>query len=432
MAAAPRQVPLGLRIGITVLLLGLFYFGARVPLPFVHSERLVGPTIARTILRVTGLGINSLLAGFLLVELGSLLLSAGRRLRAGGPAGRQKLNRIALSLSLAVSAAQGLGIALFLETADLSPGGSLVDEPGLRFRLILTLTLTAATAATYVVGNLITAWGIGNGFCLLWLVIGLQPVLNHTERLRTADDRTYLLFAVLVLASALLLRRVGSIGVRDREETLLLPLPALPQSIVPLNLASSLGGFGRFLPWLGFFHGSSPPLPTILFILLASPLFFFWVGSRRRILASLPSGLTLESGADAAIRRQLLLAIAFLAGVPLLHAAKVYFGMPVEVLSFPFLVVAVAIALDVYDHVRFVSSHESATLLELNDVHLAAYLERRLAAHGVPALVQGYQARSLFLLFQPLFKMDLLVPAERLDEARALVALEIEEELRVF
>src|SRR5262249_33573101 len=109
-----------------------------------------------------------------------------------------------------------------------------------------------------------------------------------------------------------------------------------------------------------------------------------------------------------------------------------YAGIHTGPFSFPLLLFAVATGLDLYAHIRFLSDHDPAPVLELDNVHLAAYVERRLAAADIPALIQGYQARSLYLLFRPLFKMHLLVPAERVDEAEALLLLEIEEAVRAF
>jgi len=109
-----------------------------------------------------------------------------------------------------------------------------------------------------------------------------------------------------------------------------------------------------------------------------------------------------------------------------------YAGIHMGAFSFPFLLFAVATGLDLYSHIRFLSDHDPATVLELDNVHLAAYLQRKLAAADIPALVQGYQARSLYLLFGPLFKMHLLVPAERVDEAEEILLPEIEEAVRAF
>jgi hypothetical protein len=434
MADSPRQVPLGLRIGLTVLLLGLYWFGARIPLPFVHPERFLESGASALKASVTTLGVNPLITGFLLVEIGSLLVTPGRRLRAQGWEGRRKLNRIALGASLALSFSQAAGVALFFERTHSDLTLPPVDQPGWLFRLIVTCTLTAVTAVIYLAGNFITTWGVGNGLCLLYLVSNVPSLLRSLHRTFNApDDRALLDAAILAAIGAVVLLRVQRVGVTEGDETLEIPLPAFPQSIAPVNVTYGIFALEPVLPtvmgvatWLF--------LPSFLaLVLFLSLLFFWWLGTRRRLAADLPAGIDLAPEADAALRRQFLVATGFLVAAPLLYWALLhYLDIHMGPFSFPLLLFTVATGLDLYAHVRFLSAHDAAPVLELDNVHLAAYLERRLAAHGIPALVQGYQARSLYLLFGPLFKMHLLVPAERLDEAEALLLPEIEEAVRAF
>ena len=56
-------------------------------------------------------------------------------------------------------------------------------------------------------------------------------------------------------------------------------------------------------------------------------------------------------------------------------------------------------------------------LIELDNVHLAIQVESVLRRLGTPCLVQSFYFRSLFF-FKPLYKMVVLVPADRLEEAR--------------
>ncbi len=418
----PRQVPLALRMLVTLVLLGLFQLGGRVPLP------LINPEIRSRLVSIVALDVRPLLTGFVAVELLALFVPFLRRLRHGGRSGRWTLNRIALGVSVAVSVVQSGGIALFLEHSPRP----VITDPGLGFRFLLVCTLAAATAAIYVLGNLITAWGIGNGFCLLTLLVGMQKILHGLpdHSFRPVDDRTGLSLLVLVFLSILFLRRVQRIGVSGHGETLALPVPAFPQTFLPLSVATKMPSMiALVLLLLGRTRSVERtgadawlPLSILVLIPLLSLLLFSWLGSPKRLLGNLPAGSTLEPGTDSVLLRQLLLGIGVLSGGALLYfAADHYAGMQMGILTFSSLLFLVAIGLDLYDQVRFLSRYAVADVLELDNVHLALYLERRLAAHGIPVLVQGYQARSLFFLFQPLFKMNLQVPAERLAEARALV-----------
>jgi preprotein translocase subunit SecY len=66
-----------------------------------------------------------------------------------------------------LSAVQGLGIAVGLESMR-SPGGvSIVPQPGWGFRLLVMVTLTAGTALIMWIGEQISEKGIGNGISLI-------------------------------------------------------------------------------------------------------------------------------------------------------------------------------------------------------------------------------------------------------------------------
>src|SRR5947199_3566495 len=175
-------LPWEARLLLTFVLLALYYFGHRLKLPLVNPEAvaLLAPRfiMLRTVSRFSllGLGFAALFSGFILVELFSVATSPGRRLRQSGAAGRARLNRAALVTSLLLAALQALGIALFLETAHNSAGEPFVPNPGLGFVLVLMATVTASTAAVFVLATLLSDYGIGNGFALLNLA-ELGPAL---------------------------------------------------------------------------------------------------------------------------------------------------------------------------------------------------------------------------------------------------------------
>lgn len=80
-------------------------------------------------------------------------------------------------------------------------------------------------------------------------------------------------------------------------------------------------------------------------------------------------------------------------------------------------------ARDVVDQIRFTHRHEETVkLLDLDNVHLAAYLKALLPAKGVDVAIQAYHFRRLFFFLAPLFKMQVRVARE--DEDRAWEILE--------
>jgi len=433
-AASPSSY--ATRLLVTALLVAPYLAGHRVPLPGVHPDL---PTYVPLASRLTllALGMTPLVTGFLLVELFALATTPGRRLRTAGSAGRGRLNRAALVTSLVLSAVQALGIAMFLETPSWQSAEPMVDAPGWPFRLLLMATLTAVTAAVFALGNLLSDYGIGNGFALLMLAeVGWSSSRTWAaarEEL-TADNwpLSLALFAAVGLV-ALLVRFVWG-----TEET---GTPPFPQGILPAQLTfaalafppvrSGLGGSLR----VGSF--AIAPLGVTLFgILLVSWLAFHLFSSRPRLAANLPETDEVLDGLAAVLRRRLVASTAVLAAGALAFLAWNAWQPNSVTAHFTFtgLVVATMIGLDVRDQILFLSRHRrTVRLIQLDNVHLSYRLVVRLREEGIDALARGQKLRSLTYFFGALFKIDVLVPADRHDRAReVLAALESAPQVKVF
>ncbi len=90
------------KIWITALGVALYMVGGTVTLPYFHLGRSLASlgsfeNLGNNGTSFFGVGVIWFSWGFLVVELFSLVVPAGRRLRMGGVAGREKLNRAALA-----------------------------------------------------------------------------------------------------------------------------------------------------------------------------------------------------------------------------------------------------------------------------------------------------------------------------------------------
>ena len=152
----------GARLALTLFLLGLYVLGHAVPLPlvdpevFLYAER---PLLSSILI----LNLTPLITGFVLVELFAVTTLQGHRLR-NDAAGRAKLNRAALVLSFLMSAVQATGIAKWMAAMTTPAGMPFVTRPGPLFSILLVMTLTAVTAVLFLLGTLISEYGVGNGF----------------------------------------------------------------------------------------------------------------------------------------------------------------------------------------------------------------------------------------------------------------------------
>jgi hypothetical protein len=417
MAAPSRQVPLAVRILVTVLLVALYALGGQVPLPFVAIP--AGTEVPRWA-SLAALGIEPLVLGFGFAGLLALLLPAA-------PTLRPRLARLALPASLACAVVQAVNLVVRLE------GESAIDRTphllalGWAPWLAIVGTLAAATAASFLLGNALTAWGLGNGFCLFFLVSianRLNAFLDHPPA-GSSGGWTFVFLVVAALLTGLYLRqeRRVEVGVAGTE-AVPVALPVFPQTILPLLatywLFQTLVRSGR-LPRILTATLSAQIVVLVLLVAVLGLLTYALVGRPRRFLADLPGARPAEPSGPFTL--QLLRGTAFLCGGVAVYAiAGPYAKAQVALLPFPLLLPLVALGLDLADALRFFRRHRGATLLAFDDLALAAYWQSRLDARGIPPLLSAYHFRRLYSRFLPLVTIDLQVPAERLDEARALLA----------
>ena len=432
-SARPRAaLPWEARLLLTLALLALYHFGHRLPLPLVQGRFEELPGLASRI-NLLSFGFMPLFTGFLLVELFSVATTPGRRLRQAGVSGRARLNRAALGTSLVVAALQALWFAKVLETMTTPGGASFVADPGPGFVLVTMATVTAMTAAVFVLANLLSDYGIGNGFALLNLMdLGAQIAGLRRQDFNLEDSGSpvpgFWLLGLAVLAF-LVIRQL-----RGGEAT---HTPGFPQGILPVEWTGSILVFLALRFW-----GSTQGNPWMLSgcalagVVLLSWVFFHLFSSRARLEDNLPETPEVLDGLAALLRRRLPLATMLLA------AGTVAFMVWQRDQQFTFLatsgflslVVVIATGFDLVEQYRFMKRNGATVrLVQLDNVHFSYRLTERLEEEGIDALARGHVLRSLYFFFGPLYKIDVLVPAEDRDAAgRVLAELEVAREVKVF
>lgn len=419
----------------TVGLLALYHALRYIPLPIFDFSGLEA-------LRDTGLfgranilslGIVPFISGFLLVELFSLLTPWGRSAREDGARGRRKLNRWALACSLVVCVSQAFAMLYSLEALTTPGGQSFVASPGIFTRLLGIASITAGSVAAFVLCNVITARGIGNGFCLVVAIESLNGALGTFELMKFESGSTRsgssLLLLTLAVAAVfvVLLQRRSAFSVADADHrSMPSRLPAFPQSLLPisaafvlLNLPASLASIQGRMPEeealgpIGYLVGLAVVVPALSYVALH--LF----SSRKRIERNLPN-LTPAESFDALLGRRFWLTTAVTTlAVVFLSAMEVYVYADHFLLGVAQIVLIVAVVLDLVDEWRFRRRHgDTEVLAELDNVHLAHLVEAGLAERGIGCQVKALHYRSLIFWWGPIYKMNVLVAADRLDEAR--------------
>jgi preprotein translocase subunit SecY len=181
---------LGRRVAFTLGALLVFRIGTYIPLPGIDLDVWTqifrsqgwgvlgafdmssGGAVGR--LAVFALGITPYVSAAVILQLAGFFVGRLRALRDAGEAGRRKIDRYTLVLTLLLAAFQSYGIAEALERIS-----NLVANPGWVFRLSIIVTLTGGTMVLVWLADQITTRGFGNGIALI-LCAGIVTQLPQT------------------------------------------------------------------------------------------------------------------------------------------------------------------------------------------------------------------------------------------------------------
>jgi len=118
-------------------------------------------------LSVFALGIMPYISASIILQLLTVVIPALDKMQKEGEVGRRKITQYTRYGTVLLSLFQGYGIASYLESLR-DPGGLMVvSNPGLGFKVLTIVSLTAGTAFIMWMGEQITERGIGNGISLV-------------------------------------------------------------------------------------------------------------------------------------------------------------------------------------------------------------------------------------------------------------------------
>lgn len=169
----------------TLMIIGVYRLGSHIPLPGIDvsvlsdwfrtqatgmlglADMFAGGNLRRA--TIFALGIMPYISASIIFQLLGAIWPYLQKLQHEGEEGRKKITQYTRYLTIVLAVIEAVGVATILER--LSPGGvSVVPHPGLGFRLITILTLTAGTMLVMWFGEKITEKGIGNGISMIILV----------------------------------------------------------------------------------------------------------------------------------------------------------------------------------------------------------------------------------------------------------------------
>jgi preprotein translocase subunit SecY len=223
------------RILVTLLLLAVYRIGCNIPTPGIDADALMnffarhrgtifglfdmfsGGALER--LSVFALGIMPYISASIIFELLKIVVPAIEKLYKEGEAGQKKIKQYTRYGTVVLSAIQGLGISIGLESMGLTGGGApVVLHPGWGFRLMTVLTLTSGTAFIMWLGEQITERGIGNGISLIIFagIVARMPsaIINTLQLVKTGEISIFIVILLLLLMIAV----VGFIVFMERGQ----------------------------------------------------------------------------------------------------------------------------------------------------------------------------------------------------------------------
>jgi preprotein translocase subunit SecY len=272
---------------------------------------------------IIALGLLPFLSASQLVELVALAVPRMRALRVGGPAGRLRLYRATLLLTLVLGAVQAYFICTWLQNAGTNElGGSwLVPDAGGWFYLTTIATLVAALFLLIGIAHAISRFGVGNGFSLVigWstlagLVPGTLRQLNIFGELQRPPAHALLWLALaagVVYATARLARHMpaapgesGGAGIVRLPTCGLIPVGvAFTLASVPGQLANL--GLPIGLTADGMESGATLFLVAVLLLLVGAGYLLSRLFYRPPVVAGLLRDLGLAAPDEPALRRAL-------------------------------------------------------------------------------------------------------------------------------
>jgi preprotein translocase subunit SecY len=173
------------RIGVTLLILLVYRFGAHVTLPGIDATQLTGLAgqtksgIGSIIDMFSGgafskasvfaLGIMPYISASIVVQLMGIAIPYLQKLQSDGESGRKKINQITRWLTIGISLVQGPSYIYNLYN-QLPKSAFLLGYSSIEFVFSSVIILTTGTIFAMWLGEKITDKGIGNGISLLIMV----------------------------------------------------------------------------------------------------------------------------------------------------------------------------------------------------------------------------------------------------------------------
>ena len=168
---------------------------------------------------IFALGVAPYISASIISQLLTVVVPHLEALSKEGEAGRRKITQYTRYGTVFLAVVQGFMISSTLESANIG-GVPLVLEPGLAWKTLSVISLTAGTAFVMWLGERITEKGVGNGISLIifaGIVSVLPSVIANTYTQYSSQQITLFLVLLIAITCALVVAGVVYIEQGQRE-----------------------------------------------------------------------------------------------------------------------------------------------------------------------------------------------------------------------
>ena len=139
---------------------------------------------------IFALGVMPYISASIIMTLMQASIPHLKNLKEQGSKGRRQIIQYSRYLTVIISALQGYGVAVGLESMQTTTGNIVID-PGLFFKMTTVITLMGGTIFLMWLGEQITSRGIGNGISLIitaGIIAGLPRAIVTTLQLGRSGE----------------------------------------------------------------------------------------------------------------------------------------------------------------------------------------------------------------------------------------------------
>ena len=267
----------------------VFRIGGVIPIPGINAQALMAymSQMSNTLLglydmfvggaftkmTLFALGIMPYISSSIIIQLLGSVVPFFQRLSKEGEEGRKKITQYTRYGTVLLAAAQGFGIAKWIESVQLSGGMTIVPNPGVGFIFLAMITIVSGTVFLMWLGEQMTEHGIGNGISLI-IFFGIIDRFPNAISLQvrelmagTMNIITFvilLVFMVFVIAAVVILtqaqrrirvqypKKVIGRKIYGGQSTYI-PLRVNTAGVIPIIFAQAImfvpGTLATLIPW---------------------------------------------------------------------------------------------------------------------------------------------------------------------------------------